>query len=436
MSLEQKTFRFALGATLLLGCAALAQEFRPNYDEAKVPKYTLPDPLVLASGEKVKDAATWEKKRRPEILRFFETQVYGRTPGGRPKEMTFELTSVDRKALGGQAVRKEVSVYFTGKKDGPRMHLLIYLPAGAKQPVPVFLVPNFGGNHTVHTDPGITLPELWERQGSAVVKKRADEKTRGSAASRWPIEAILGRGYGVVTFCYRDVTPDIAGAFQYGVHPLFYKPGQIAPADDEWGSIGAWGWGLSRALDYLETDRDVDARHVVVMGHSRLGKTALWAGAQDRRFAIVISNDSGCGGAALFRRRYGETIWRINTSFPHWFCANFKKYNNREDELPVDQHLLLTLIAPRPLYVASAEKDRWADPRGSFLAAKHADPVYKLLGKDGLPAAEMPPVNQPVMDTIGYHVRSGKHDVTRYDWDRYLEFADRHFGRAKAVGRS
>lgn len=393
-----------------------------NYDEARVPAYVLPEILRGVDGRAIERPDQWPA-RRAEILTLFEEQVYGAAPQA-PSGMRFQLLEEDGAALGGLARRRQILASFTAEPSGPSMEILLYTPAAAEGPVPVFAGLNFRGNHAVHPDPAIRLSGRWMRDGEGVVANRATEETRGQSASRWQVETILGRGYGLATAYYGDLDPDFDDGFRNGVHAL--SPPR---RPEHWGSIAAWAWGLSRILDYLGTDPHSDAARVAVMGHSRLGKTALWAGARDMRFAMVISNDSGCGGAALSRRRFGETVERINARFPHWFADSFQAYNGKEDDLPLDQHMLLALVAPRPLYVASAQDDAWADPTGEFLSAMLAGEAYELLGKQGLGVAEQPPVDQPVMRTVGYHIRTGKHDVTAYDWARYLDFADMHLKR-------
>jgi len=416
---------FALFVTAILQ-SAFAQY---NYDEAKVPKFNLPNPLVSDDGKKITTADAWKNVRRPEVLELFTTQVYGRSPG-KPANLKFELRESSDKALGGRATRKQVRIHFKPGNNDAWMDLLIYLPNKRKKVASGFVGLNFNGNHAATDDPAVPISTRWVRANQPGVKdNRATEASRGSNKSRWAISNIIDRGYMVATAYYGDIDPDYHDEFKNGVHPLFYKKGQTMPASDEWGSISAWAWGLSRALDYFETDKDINHEKMAVLGHSRLGKTSLWAGANDERFALVISNNSGCGGAALSRRAFGETVKRINTSFPHWFCDNYLKYNDNEDACPVDQHMLIALMAPRPTYVASAVEDRWADPRGEFLSAKYSEPVYALFGLKGLNADKWPNVDKPVSGTLGYHIRTGEHDVTEYDWDRYMDFADKHLGK-------
>ncbi|MCP4165706.1 MAG: acetylxylan esterase [Chloroflexi bacterium] len=402
---------------------------QPNTDESKVPAYTLPDPLIDIDGIRIDNHQDWITRRRPQILSLFEEHVYGKTPSA-SVAMSIAGTTLSPQALNGKAVRKEVSLRLKGKRNELYLDLLMYLPLGQEGPVPLFVGLNFHGNYTIHPDRELALTGKWVRNSERIgtTHNQASEGARGGFAQKWAVERILERGYGIATLYCGDLDPDYDDGFQNGVHPLFYGAGQTMPAANEWGTIGAWAWGLSRVMDYFELDDSVDQQRIAVMGHSRLGKTALWAGAQDQRFALVISNNSGCGGAALSRRRFGETVALINDRFPHWFCRNFRQYNENEQALPVDQHMLIALIAPRPVYIASAEQDLWCDPLGEFLALKHAGPVYRLLGTGGLEVAVKPPVGQPVLDTMAYHMRPGEHDVTAYDWERYLDFADYHFG--------
>ncbi len=412
-------------AVLILSAARLAgQPAQALYDESGVPAYTLPDPLTLAGGAKVHDAKTWTAQRRPEILALYRNEVFGSSPAA-PRPLRYQAGAADSGALGGKALRKIVTIAFGARPHEVQMHLLLYLPAGAKKPSPVFLGISFAGIWTVAADPGVPLGERWVRnpQTREYQKQPAAEKDRGASAAQWQLEKILDAGYGLAVFDYGEVEPDFVGGMQYGIRPLFFQPGQTEPAPGEWGAIAAWAWAASRAMDYLEKDPAVDARHVALFGHSRLGKTALWCGALDTRFSIVISNESGEGGAAVSRRLYGERTRNLNTSFPYWFDGNFKKYNDREDQMPFDSPMLLSLIAPRGLYVASAEGDRWSDPKGEFLGAAHASAVWALFAKTGIGTMQMPGLRQPTGDTVRYHIRDGKHDVTAYDWEQYLRFA-------------
>ncbi|MHA2287563.1 MAG: glucuronyl esterase domain-containing protein [Promethearchaeota archaeon] len=353
--------------------------------------YNLPNPLIFENGEEVIDKIQWIEKRSAEILHLFEENVYGKIPT-EAVEADYSIINEDKNDLNGLATRKEVKI--TLKREGRQIEakLRIYIPNKVKRPVPAFL----------------GLPNWW----SGFNKLRI-----------WPTKHVLQRGYALAISRFGDFDPN-NDDFSNGVHPLFYTKGQTRPLENEWGTIGAWAWGLIQLRNYFEIDSDIDQKRIAAIGHSRMGKAALWAGANDERFSMVISNNSGCCGAALFRRKIGETIKRINAGFPHWLCSNFKKFNRREFDLPVDQHMLIALIAPRPVYIGSAQDDIWADPIGEFLGAKYADPVYKLLGTTGLGAEKIPKINEPIMNTIGYHIRQGGHKLSLYDWDRYMDFAD------------
>lgn len=412
-------FTVVLGLLCLAPSSALSQEF--NYDETKVPQYELPSLLVNPDGQPVTEAKTWLASTRSHWKQTLTEEVYGQAPSA-----TATLTIHDESVkLIGAVKCKQVTLRLTRNEKSIDLQLLVFLPADAKTPVKTFLGLNFQGNHTVTSDEGIRLPQSWlpnsEKKG--IRNHQASETSRGVASSRWPIAEITARGYGIATMYYGDIDPDFHDGFGNGIHALF---SDIPRDQTSWGSISGWARGISRIMDYFEQDADIDETRICLMGHSRLGKTSLWAGACDERFAVVISNNSGCGGAALSRRRFGETVQRINTSFPHWFCENYARYNENEDACPVDQHTLISLIAPRPVLICSAENDRWADPKGEFLSAKHADSVYRLLGTDGIAADRWPAVNRAVMSRIGYHMRPGGHGVKLQDWQIYMDFADKH----------
>ena len=395
-----------------------------NYVEEKTGTFQLPDPLVLANGKAVKDAKTWMEKRRPEIVRLFEENQYGKTPG-RPAGMSFDVFDKGTPAMGGNAIRKQVTIYFSADKNGPKEDMVIYLPPDTRKPVPLLLALNFSPNTSTFDDPDIRLGEMWGRD-----KKKVPAQ-RGGGIGRMKIDDIIAKGFGVAGIYYGDIDPDFLGGVPLGIRAKYLKPGQTEPAPDEWGSISAWTWGLSRAMDYLETDKSIDAKKVAIYGVSRLGKTVMWAGAHDQRFAMVIASCSGEGGAALSRRNYGETIAHLTapTRYPYQFAANYRKFANNVNEFPVDAHMLVALIAPRPVFLQTGMTDGWSDPKGEFLAAVAAEPVFKLLGKQGLGTAQMPEAGQPILHTIGYHMHSGGHGTSPGDWEYFLKFMEMHFSK-------
>jgi hypothetical protein len=404
--------------------ASVPRAQNANYDESRVGDVALPQ---LASTT----PAQWRSSRRPEILRLFAEHEYGRTPDnlGRPR-FRVDATKVD--ALNGLATRRLVHVDLPDHPRWRGMEVLLYVPNGRALPVPCFVGLSFGGNHAVTTEPDVPLSTRWmdDLGDRHVVGFRATERCRGTESRRWPLARILARGYAVATAYYGDLEPDHADGWRDGLRGAVSPEGaDTVWSDSDWGAIGAWAQGLRLIVDYLETDEAIDGERIAGIGHSRLGKTTLWAGAQDERFGIVIANNAGEGGAALMRRDFGETTALMTRAFPHWFAKRYATYADRPAACPVDQHMLLALIAPRLAYVASASEDLWADPMGEFLAAKHASAAWSLFDFAGVVAASQPAVNTPVGDHVGYHLRAGKHDLTEYDWQRFLDFADRHWRR-------
>lgn len=395
-----------------------------NYDEAKVGDSKLPDPLVCSDGSRVTNAETWFAKRRPEILESYRAEIFGRSPDA-GTNVTFNVWETSTNALGGAAVRKQVEINFSGTADGPFAHLLLYTLVG-RSSAPAFLCLQFSGNYTVNDDPAVAIFPGWSGKPATLAMPK--NPVRGEFARNWRISETLARGYGIAIIDYREIEPDSpnGAGFKYGVHKIFPPP-----TADGWGAIGAWAWGVSRALDYLETDKAVDAQRVILFGHSRLGKTVLWAGAQDMRFAAVIANCSGEMGASLSRRDYGETVDDVAKHFPYWMAGNFQKYAGHRNDLPVDSHFLISLIAPRPLFLNTGNEDRWGDPHGEFLAARAATPVYELLGRKGISENDFPPLDHAIQHDISFNCHTGKHDVLPSDWDNFLDFADAHFAPKK-----
>jgi hypothetical protein len=411
------------------GSAAYGQQPPPdkvagipvNYDETKVGTYTLPNPLVFQNGKKVKSAEAWVSKRRPEILKYFQDLQFGNAPG-KPADLNFNVFDKGTPVFNGTVIRKQVTIYFTKDTSDHKMDLLIYLPAKATKPCPLLLNISFMANSVTVDDPGIKPGYSWSRDGKKIL-------ATPSSRPKFDVQKFLTNGIGVAFIYYGDIEPDFAKGITYGIRSLYLPPGAKKPAPNGWGAIAAWAWGLSRAMDYFETDKDINATKVALTGASRLGKTVLWAGAQDQRFAMVIASISGEGGAALSRRNFGETVAHITDTSRYFyqFAPNYHDFSNRLDQLPMDGHMLLSLIAPRPLLLQTGDSDNWSDPKGEFLAAVAAEPVYKLLGKMGPGTKEFPRAEDTgMLQTLGYYMHTGGHAVLPSDYDIFVKYMLKH----------
>jgi hypothetical protein len=414
---------------VLFAGAARAADFP---DPARLPaRPELPDPLVMLNGDKVTTKEQWLAKRRPELKELFQHYMYGYLPPV-PAKVSAQVTLTDPKFFDGKATLKLVTLTY-GPPEWPKIHLLVVVPNERKGPAPVFVGMNFAGNHAVLKDPRIPLTTAWMYGNYPGVKdNRATEASRGTQVDTWALDQAVERGYAVATFYSGDVAPDRKDSLEGSIRQFFLKKGEAV--GNEWGTIAAWAWGIQRAVDYLVTDKDLDAKRIAVVGHSRLGKTALLCAAFDERIALAIPHQAGCGGTAPSRTTSAkaETVKAINAGFPHWFDDNFKKFNDDVDRLPFDQHCLAALVAPRPLLYTNAVEDRWANPDGQFEMLKAAEPVYRLLGAGGLDAKAMPEPGKLIDSTLGYYIREGKHSMTREDWKVFLDFADKQLGKPGA----
>jgi (4-O-methyl)-D-glucuronate---lignin esterase len=422
-----KNISFILALCMLSGTAFAQKEkltrivagFPVNYEEDSVGSYVLPDLFTMKNGEKVKDAKTWIEKRRPEIIKLFEEYQFGKMPP-RPADMHFDVFDKGTEVLNGKAIRKQVRVYFN-KDTNYKMDLLIYLPKSSK-PSPLLLIINFFANSSVVDDAGVRQGQIWNREGKKVPAQAA-------AFGKINIDTFITQGLGIATVYYGDIEPDFKTGYKYGIRGYYLKSGANYPADNEWGAISAWSWGLSRAMDYFETDQQIDSKRIAIQGTSRLGKTVLWTGAHDLRFKLVIASCSGEGGAALSRRNYGESINHMTDTSRYFyqFAPNRHKYANDPNQSPVDAHMLVALMAPRPLLLQTGDTDYWSDPKGEFLAAVAAKPVYELFNKKG-PATDVPPNagDQTQLNTLGYYMHAGGHGTIPSDWAVFVTYLKKY----------
>ena len=392
-----------------------------NYDESAIQPYKVSSPLEKEDGTKVASVAEWEQSRRSKIIELFKKELYGEVPP-MPDQVEYKEISCKKDALNGKAVRKEIDMVFTMKNGKSHtVPVLIYLPAGATGKVPVFLNLNFKGNHTITNEKDVRMSGLLNDDKSFLSAEQ-----RSCHAERNSIEMVIARGYACCTASYNDFFPDHIDGWCDSIYALFGDYENYSRGHEKYSSIGAWAWGMSRLMDYVEQSAELDSSRVALHGHSRLGKSALWAGALDERFKIVISNNSGLAGAAMTKRCYGELYIYLVTAMPHWFVKKTARYIANEEAQIFDQHFLLSLIAPRKLVVASAENDLWSDPYGEYLGAYHAGEVYSLYGADVLKTPLRQAVGTVITSDISYHIRPGKHAQNGIDWLHYLDIADKY----------
>lgn len=397
----------------------LVAGFPVNYDEDAIPPYTLPELLTLENGQKITDSKTWMKERRPELLEAIAALQYGKTPPA-PNSLSFEVFEKESEALNGKAIRRQVRVYLTENSKAHPMDLLIYLPKNSNGKVPLFFTISFTANNLTVNDPGVRVGEIWTSDGKKV---KADQPSRFRATN---VEQFIDAGYGFATVYYGDIDPDFKDGFEHGIRKEFLKSGEKKPQKDEWGTISAWSWGLSRAMDYFEKDEQINEKKIALMGVSRLGKTVLWTGIRDPRFKMIIASCSGEGGAALARRDYGENIKHMSDSsrYGYQFAPNYHEYSTHVNDFPFDAHTLVAMIAPRPLLLQTGNTDYWSDPKGEFLAAQEASKVYELFGEKGPQNNEMPAAGDTSLigNKLGYYMHDGGHGTIPSDYPIFIQF--------------
>ncbi len=400
----------------------LVAGFPVNYKEDSVGIYTLPNLLAEAKGKKITNKKVWLQQRRPALLKLVEEIQFGKMPA-RPTTLHFKVWDEGTPALNNKAIRKQITVFFTDDTSRYKMHLLVYLPVNLKKPAPLLLNISFSAYCQLVDDKGLYVGDIWTREGNKI---KADQPAKFPKLN---VEQFIDAGFGFATVYYGDIEPDFKKGFQYGIRGYYLKPGQTTTANNEWGAISAWAWGLSRAMDYFETDQQIDAKRIAVQGASRLGKTVLWTGIKDTRFKMVIASISGEGGAAIARRNYGETIQHITDTSRYYyqFAPNYHSYASHINDLPFDAHTLVALMAPRPLLLQTGNTDYWSDPKGEYLSAQAATSVYNLFGKEG-------PGNQPMpiagntsllLNPLGYYMHEGGHTVLPEDWALFIKYMQR-----------